>query len=115
MDREPACQAHKDLHQHKCPAVTAEMLKPTSSLCLCPLFGLHKCKYQWVPLLPHGGTQSHTFASCTFPSQMPFCQTAPLLLSVTWQQHVTEYWWKGSTCTAIPPASASVVMGQHNK
>jgi len=36
---------------------------------------------------------------------MPFCQSAPLLPSVTQQQHAMEYWWKGSTCTAIPSTS----------
>jgi len=37
---------------------------------------------------------------------MPFYQTAPLLPSVTRQQHTVEYWQEGSTSTAIPPASA---------
>ena len=31
------------------------------------------------------------------------------------QQHVIEYWWEGSAPTAIPPTSASDVMGQHHK
>jgi len=26
-----------------------------------------------------------------------------------------EYWWKGSSSTAVPPTSASDVVGQHNK
>jgi len=26
-----------------------------------------------------------------------------------------EYWWNGSTSTALPPTSACDVMGQHNK
>jgi len=25
-----------------------------------------------------------------------------------------EYWWEGSASTAIPPPSASDIMGQHN-
>ena len=45
---------------------------------------------------------------------MPFCQTAPLLPSVTWQQNVTEYWQEGSASTTIPPPSVHV-MGQHNE
>ena len=45
---------------------------------------------------------------------MPFCQTAPLLPSVT-QQHVTEYWWEGSATTAILPTSTSNITGQHHK
>jgi len=62
----------------------------------------------------HRGFQWHTFASSIFPCQTPFCQTAPLLPSVTQQQHVMEYWWEGSASTAVPPPSASVVVGQHN-
>jgi len=43
------------------------------------------------------------------------CQTAPLLISVTWQQNIMGCWWEGSTSTAIPPSSASEVVGQRNK
>ena len=32
--------------------------------------------------------------------QMPFCQTAPLLPSVAWQQHTTEHQWEGFMSTA---------------
>lgn len=28
---------------------------------------------------------------------------------------IMEYWWKGSIYTAVPPTSASEVVGQHNK
>ena len=38
----------------------------------------------------------------------------PVCCPIT-QQHVTGYWWEGPTYTAIPPTSASEVMGQHNK
>jgi len=44
-----------------------------------------------------------------------FCQTAPLLPSAPWQQHVTEYWWEGSTSITVLQTSASDVMDQHNK
>jgi len=50
----------------------------------------------------------------TLPCQTPCCQTAPLLLFVTWQQNITEYWRAGST-SAIPLTSASDVVGQHNE
>jgi len=40
--------------------------------------------------------------------------TTPLLPSVTRQQNITEYCWKGSASTSIPPSSASVV-SQRNK
>ena len=43
-----------------------------------------------------------------------FCQTAPLLLSVT-QQHVLEYWCEGSIFSAVPPTFTSALMGQHHK
>jgi len=38
-----------------------------------------------------------------------------MLSSVIQQQNLTEYWWEGSTSTAISPTSASDVVGQHNK
>ena len=43
------------------------------------------------------------------------CQTVPLLSSVAWQQNVIEYWWEGSSFTAVPPTSTTDVMGHHNK
>ena len=52
----------------------------------------------WVQFFPHGGIQSHPFASCVLPCQIPFCQTAPLLPPVAQQQNVMEH----STSTAIP-------------
>jgi len=63
----------------------------------------------------HGGVEFHAFTPYTLPCQKLFCQTAPLLPSVAWQQHVMEFWWEGSTSTAIPPPSASAVVGQHNR
>ena len=46
---------------------------------------------------------------------MPFCQTAPWLPSARLQQNVTEYWWGGTSSTALPPASAFGVIGRHSK
>ena len=63
----------------------------------------------------HGGIWWHTFASHTLPYQAPFCQTVLLLPSVTWQQHMTEYWWEGAKPTAIPQTSSSNFMDQHKK
>ena len=62
-----------------------------------------------------GGIQLHTFATYALPCQTPFCQTAPLLSSVAWQQDLMEYWREDSTSTAISPTSASDIVGQHNK
>ena len=67
-----------------------------------------------MQFFPHGGIQFYALASYTFSCQMPLCQTAPLLPSVTRQQNVTEYWWEGSTSTVKPPTSAPNVMGRHN-
>ena len=51
----------------------------------------------------------------TLPCQMPFCQTASLLPSVTRQQIVIEYCWEDSTSTVIPLTSKSDVVEQYNK
>jgi len=92
---------------------------PTTSLRSHPLFGLHthsaninEC--QWVQWFLHGGIQFHSFASYALPLQTPFCQSATLLPSVTWQQNAMEYWLEGSTFTVTPPTSTSDVVGQHN-
>jgi len=53
--------------------------------------------------------------SCKLPCQMPLCQTAPLLPSVTQQQNLVEHWQEGSASTAISPTSASHAVGQHFK
>jgi len=96
---------------------------PTASLCSHPLFGLCRLnsrhsasvdECQRMPLFPHGGIQWHMFASCSLPCQKSFCETAPLLPPVTWQQDVTGYRWEGSSSITIPPTSVSDVMGQHN-
>ena len=63
----------------------------------------------------HGGIQSHLFAPYSLPCQMSFCQTVPLLPSVTQQQKVMEYWWGDSVSTTMLPTFTSDIMGQHNK
>ena len=118
----------KDLHAAivKIGTDGGDLLSPllkhtlTTSLCSCSLFGLHKHttnvdECQWVPFFSHGGIQWHPFSSYAFPCQTPFCQTAPMLPSIMQQQHLMEYWWEGSTFTAIPPPSATDIVGQHNK
>ena len=92
-----ACLSH---HCHHCWSAP-----PTTSLCSHPLFGLYKYsanvdECQWVPFYLYGGIQWQTFASCALPCQMTFCQTAPLLPSVTQQWSIMEYWCKGTTSTA---------------
>ena len=67
-----------------------------------------------VSLSMKPGWYDGTPSPCTRPRQTPFCQTAPLLPSVTRQQHVTESWREGSASTTVPPTSASDVMGWHN-
>lgn len=44
---------------------------------------------------------------------MPFCQTAFLLVSVTWQQNVMEYCWEGLASAATLPTFDFMV--QYNK
>jgi len=86
-----------------------------------PLFGLHKYsasvdERQWMPYFLHRGIQFHTFAPYTLPRQMPFCQAAILLPSVTTQQkkkNAVGYWWEASTSTSIPSTSTSDVLGHH--
>lgn len=52
---------------------------------------------------------THTSMSDTVPPD------APLLPSVSQQQHVAGCWWESSASTVIPPASASDVLGQQNE
>ena len=68
-----------------------------------------------MPFFACGGIQSHPFVWYALACQSPYCQTAPLLPSVTWQQHIMEYWWEGATSTAIPPVSVSDTLGQDHK
>jgi len=86
--RNVACLSHHCCHCWNAP--------PTASLFSYPPFALLKHssnvnECQWVPFFPHGGIQLHTFASSILPSKMSFCQTAPLLPSVTWQQNLMQY------------------------
>ena len=68
-----------------------------------------------LSFFPHEGIHLHPFVSYTLSCQTPFCQTAPLLPSVAQQQNVMKYFQEGSTSTAIPPTSASDIVGRHNK
>ena len=73
-----------------------------------------------------GGNETSRFNYCSracrdeqyhlvsLPCQTPLCQAAPLLPSITEQQNVMEYWWEGSTSTAILPPPTSDFVGQHN-
>ena len=95
--------AHKNLYKRKGPSVSrlwwlycSWNTPPTASLCSHPLFGLCKhsesiSEFKWVPFFLCGGIQFHPFASAVLPCQAAFCQTAPLLLPVTQQQHLTIF------------------------
>lgn len=61
------------------------------------------------------GNQFHTFASYAFLCEMPFCPSVPLLLNITEQQNLTEYWREAAASTAISPMSASDIVDQNNK
>ena len=114
VEQEPVCHVHKHLQQGD-PLLLSPLLKQTTH-CSHPLFSrnVHKCQWMSVGTIffLHGGIQ---FTSSALLSQMLFCQSAPLLPSVTWQQHVMEYCWDGSTSTAAPPTTASSVVCQYNK
>jgi hypothetical protein len=107
-----ACLSHRCRHCWNTP--------PTASLCSHPLFGLRKrsasvlvCKS--VHFYPHGGTQRHTSTSSPLlmsDAILSDCPSAAICRTAT---KLTNYWRKGSTSTAITPASASEVAGQHNK
>ena len=58
---------------------------------------------------------THLYLITHSPIRRYSVKSAPLLPSVTWQQHVMEYWWEVSTSTAIPPPSAFDIEGQHHK
>jgi len=95
------------MHCHCCHSWNAPRTAP---LCSHPLFGLHKHsasinKCQCVQVFACGESPWCTFTSQALPCQTPFRQTAPLLPSVSQQQHIVEYWWEDSTSTAIPPVS----------
>ena len=98
---------------------TAWNTAPTTSLCLVPVNTEQaSMNVSRRHFFPHGGIQWHAFASYALPYQMPFCQTAPLLPSVTrhTRQHcVTECWQEGLSSTAKPPASTSDIIGQRYK
>ena len=92
---------------------------PTTSLCSHPLFDLHKhsasideCQ---VGVIFSVLIQFHSFASSTLPSQMPFCQTCPLLPPVTQKQNGMEYWWEGSVSAPMPSTSTSEFTDKHHK
>ena len=117
---------NKSLHEALITICTSAgdplLLLPLLKCTTCPSLGhihwlvsIKFSKRQWVPFFPYAGTQWHTFASYTYPCQTLLCQTAPLLPSVTRQQHVMGYWWEGSISTAIPPTSTSDDVGQHHK
>ena len=115
------CVAQVNVHQQRLPAVTvttAEIDHPqlhcTQILSLVSravqqvLLNVSGCHFFLLKELSDTPLiQPHFHVRC-------HCQTAPLLPSVTQQQNVMECWWEGSTSTAIPPPSASDVMGQHN-
>jgi len=93
---------------------------PTASQRLYPLFGIQKhspsiSECQWLHFCSTWRNSVIHLCLIDTSTSDAICQTAPLLPSVTQQQNGTDYWWEGSTHAAIPPTSASDVVGQHNK
>jgi len=119
-----ACCAHTYLQQWRWPTVTVTTAgthhPPPQSAHIH--FGLHKCsastnKCQWVPFFPQGGIQWHTFASRAHLTSMSdtFLSDCPSAAICHTATNVMEYWWEGSTSTAVPPTSASDVVDWHHK
>jgi hypothetical protein len=67
---------------------------------------------QGVKFFPHGGIPDISLlctlhVRCHFARLVIFCCHMPTKLK--------NYWWKGSVSTAIPPPSATNLMGKENK
>ena len=99
------------------PLLLSPLLKHTTHIHCLISINVHQAStnVNGHNFFPHVGIQLQPFASYTLPCQMPLCQSAPLLPSVTWQQNVMGYRWELATSTAVPPTFASDVMGKHNK
>lgn len=121
-EHDPSCQAHNNLHRWRWPALaitTAETHHPLHHCahihCLVSInIQQTSVNVSGCHFFHHGGIQWHTFASYIPPCQVLFCQSAPLLLCVIWQQDAMGCWWEGSTSIVIPPKYISDVTGQHN-
>ena len=120
--REPAGHTHENLHQWRWPSATVTTAETHHPSPHCAhIHSVVFINIQQTSMNVNGCNSSHMeeFSSQplphALPCQTPFCQTAPLLPPVTWQQHVMGYWWEGSTSTAIAPTSASDIVGQHHQ
>lgn len=93
---------------------------PTSSLCSHPLFGIHKrwvniTECQWEQLFLHRGIHWYICDLYALPCSTWLYQTASLLPYVTWQPNILEYWWEGTTSTAVQPTSDTDIVGHHDR
>ena len=109
-----ACHSHQCCHFWKASLIISPSLHPVY------MFGLHKHPATMMNVngcyfFLCGRIQWHTFPSHALRFQVPFSQTAPLLLSVAWQQNLAECRCEGSTPTATPPTSTSDATGQRHK
>jgi len=93
---------------------TAEMPHPLPPCAHSHCLDTINIQQEWMPM---GAIFSIWWNSVTHLCfiHTSMSETASLLPSVTQQQHVMEYWWEGAASTAIPPTSASDVIGQHHK
>ena len=82
-EQEPACHAHKNLHQWRQPTVTtAEMHHlPPQCVHIHYLFSINiqqaLVNVKWMPYFPHGRIQFHTSASEMEVYMMPFFSDCP--------------------------------------
>ena len=103
---------HRSLHQWRWPTVTAVTEKHHPPPHCVHIHCLVSISVQQVNVNEYNvfcmeEFNYSPFLHMTLPCQTPFCWIAPLLPSVMWQQHMTEFLWEVSTSTAIPTISAS--------
>ena len=106
-EQELTCCTCKNLRQQRQPTVAvtiAEMHHPpphwTHIHCLVPR-NIQQALINWMAHLCTSMSDAH----------LSDCPSAAICHMAT---NVMEYWWEGSTSTAVLPASASDVVGEHN-
>ena len=120
-EQEPACHACQNLHGHlEHPSMLLLLLLKHTTHPLPQCAHVHclvSIKVQQVLInvsgchfFPHGRIQFHTFVSCALPCQRPFCQTAICHTATTYNRIFGR-----KVQLLLPPASASDIVGQHNK
>ena len=105
-----------------CDSVIAREMLPMESNFHCAhtlcLLSKNIPMHQWMSMgaiLSSWRNSVPPLCSIFTPMSDAILSYCPLLPSVTQQQHAMEYWWEGSTSTAIPPTSASDTVDWHDE